>query len=160
MFTIHPQPPLPEVLELPQYRLVQPLFKQPDYLKRGDRILLVQGNEWTQVKLDSHSGTKNATNGSLYWNYSNLDGSNPRGGYLFPNQAWGVLRGDDIELDITQVQLLLPNDIPANVVNQPALEAEGTHDNDSEEDLVEQIPSDEDSVVIQQISDLETSSSP
>ena len=172
---VDPTLPLTEDFEPVQYILVQPLLNQADYLRPGDTVLLVHENEWIKVKLDSHSGFKDASNGSLYWNYSNLDKSNPRGSYLFPNQAWGVLRGNDINLDISQIQLLLPDGTPANFVDQPTHD-EQTSDADADTDdsptivlsdsmlaielLHDHVSSDEDAVTIQQIfSDQENSSS-
>ena len=73
--------------------LYQPKLNDENYLQVGDAVLLVQGQYWCKVILDSHSGDQDEFQGSLYWNYSDPDGSNPTGSYLFPGQSWGVLRG-------------------------------------------------------------------
>jgi hypothetical protein len=54
----------------------------------------------------------NVENHSLYWNYSALDGSNPTGGYLFPGQAWGVLRDELVNVDLSSVEIVMPRGYP------------------------------------------------
>ena len=102
-----PSPP-PE----PQERLLilnQPLCSDVDYMRPGETIAIVQGDVWCKVLLNSHTGKKHAKRNSLYWNYSALDGSNPTGSYLYPGESWGVLRGDEIHVDLSAVNIVLPN---------------------------------------------------
>ena len=94
----------------PVLHLVQPHFGEESYLRVGDILAIVQGDFWTKVVLTSHSGTHEATNSSLYWNYTDLDGSNPVGSYLFPGQAWGVLRNESALVDLSAVKIILPKD--------------------------------------------------
>ena len=70
---------------------------------------MVQGDSWCKVILHSHPGISDAQEGSLYWNYSLEDGSNPTGGYLFPGKSWGVLRGPVKDVDISQAEIILPD---------------------------------------------------
>ena len=78
-------------------------------MRPGETIAIVQGDVWCKVLLNSHTGKKHAKRNSLYWNYSALDGSNPTGGYLYPGESWGVLRGDEIHVDLSAVNIVLPN---------------------------------------------------
>ena len=89
--------------------LYQPKLNDENYLQVGDAVLLVQGQYWCKVILDSHSGNQDEFQGSLYWNYSDPDGNNPTGGYLFPGHSWGVLRGPWKDVtDFNSVQIVLP----------------------------------------------------
>ena len=88
--------------------LYQPVYGQPDYLKAGEIVLLVVGDNWVKVQLNSHSGTSDAYGGSLYWNYTSEDGSYQNGGYLLPGQSWGVLRGADRDIDLEETSIVLP----------------------------------------------------
>ena len=72
----------------------------------------VQGDSWCKVILTSHSGYRDDENHSLYWNYSALDGSNPTGGYLFPAQAWAVLRDELVNVAISSVEIVMPRGYP------------------------------------------------
>ena len=99
---LEPQPPSVQIY------LRQPHFGQPNYLKVGETVLLVQGDTWQKVILHSHSGVSDAQAGSLYWNYSLEDGSNLTGGYLFPGESWGVLRGEEKDLDISLAEIIIP----------------------------------------------------
>jgi hypothetical protein len=74
----------------------------------GDVVALVQGDAWCKVVLSSHSGHKDVKDQSLYWNYAALDGSKTTGSYLFPGDSWGVLRDDDAQVDLSQVDIELP----------------------------------------------------
>ena len=94
-----------------QLFLHQPLLGESDYLKPGDTVLLVQDDEWRKVVLISHTGIKNQRNDSLYWNRKALDGSNPTGGYLFPGQAWGVLRNEWKDADLSEVDIHFPESL-------------------------------------------------
>ena len=115
-----PQLPLDPVREVqhiqnqPQQslHLYQPLYGQKSYLKPGDIVVLIQDDYWRKVILHSHSGRKDAKNHSLYWNYSALDGSRLAGGYLFPGQAWGVLRNELVDLDLSKVDIVMPGENP------------------------------------------------
>ena len=89
--------------------LNQPLCSDVDYMRPGEMIAIVQGDVWCKVLLNSHTGRKRAKRHSLYWNYSALDGSNPTGGYLYPGESWGVLRGDEMHVDLTAVNIVLPD---------------------------------------------------
>ena len=110
--------------ELPKLHLFQPFYGQKSYLRCGDIVALVQGDSWCKVILASHSGYGDARNHSLYWNYSALDGSQPTGGYLFPGQAWGVLRNELVHVDLSSVEIVMPEGFPhtnsENVVNVDA----------------------------------------
>ena len=104
-------PSLPdETLPIPptSVHLYQPIYGQPDYLKPGEIVLLVVGDNWLKVELNSHSGTSDAYGGSLYWNYTSEDGSYQNGGYLLPGQSWGVLRGADKDIDVAETSIILP----------------------------------------------------
>ena len=108
-----PQEPLGQGLEpppLPNLHLIQPAYGQKAYLKVGDIVALVQGDAWCKVILTSHSGHRDAKDHSLYWNYEALDGSNQTGGYLFPGEAWGVLRHQQANVDLSEVEFVLPFD--------------------------------------------------
>ena len=100
--------PSPQVNSIQNLHLYQPLYGQRDYLHPGDVVLLVHGDSWCKVILHSHTGVKDVLNGSLYWNYYLADGSHFTCGYLFPGESWGVLRGGDRYLDISQVNIVLP----------------------------------------------------
>ena len=41
-----------------------------------------------------------------------MDGSNPTGGYLFPGQAWGVLRDELVNVDLSSVEIVMPRGYP------------------------------------------------
>jgi len=86
------------------------LYGQDSYLRAGDTVALVQGDSWSKVILTSHSGHRDAQNHSLYWNYEDLDGSHPEGSYLFPGQAWGVLRNELVDVDLSSVEIVLTNE--------------------------------------------------
>ena len=102
--SLSPNPPRASLI------LKQPLCTYPDYMRPGEIVALVQNDVWDKVVLNSHTGRKRATNGSFYWNYSSLDGSNPTGGYLHPGQSWGVLRGKDVGVDLSTVNIMMPQD--------------------------------------------------
>ena len=85
--------------------LFQPLYGEPNYLAAGDIVAVVQDDSWCNVVLTPHSGVKDEFNNSLYWNYAALDYSNPVGSYLFPGQAWGVLRGGVLRRELASVGL-------------------------------------------------------
>ena len=102
--------PIPNNFQRQKLYLKQPVFGNQDYLKTGDKILIVQGDVWSKVILRSHSGRADARNGSLYWNYSDVNDENETGGYLFPGQSWGVLRGDWAQVsDFSDIDIILPN---------------------------------------------------
>ena len=116
---IHDQPPFPTL------HLNQPLYGQKSYLKCGDTVALVQGDSWCKVILTSHSGYRDARNHSLYWNYSALDGSQPTGGYLFPGQAWGVLRNELVDVDLSSVEIVMPEGYPTTSESDVNVDEEG-----------------------------------
>ena len=95
---------------IPSLHLHQPVYGQDSYLRAGDAIVLVRGEEWVKVILSSHSGHLDARDGSLYWNYAAPNGSHATGGYLYPGESWGVLCGEDAQVDLTQVRIVLPGD--------------------------------------------------
>ena len=101
MFHAYDQQPSPPVNPIQNLHLYQPLYGHCDYSKSGDTVLLVHGDLWCKVILHSHTGASDALNGSLYWNYYLEDRSHFTGGYIFPGQSWGVLRGGDRYLDIS-----------------------------------------------------------
>ena len=102
--------PIPNNFQRRKLYLKQPVLGSQDYLKPGDKILMVQGDVWNKVILRSHSGRADALNGSLYWNYSDVNDENETGGYLFPGQSWGVLRGDWAQVsDFSDIDIILPN---------------------------------------------------
>ena len=104
--------PAPEVNDAPPLRLIQPLFGDPNYLKSGDHVAMVLDGMWNTVVLMSNTGRKHLQNNSLYWNFKTLDGSLTTGSYLFPGQAWGVLRDDDKNVDLSRVEIVLPRNPP------------------------------------------------
>ena len=71
-------------------------------------IVVVQDHHWQKALLTSHSGICDLRHGSLYWNFTDLDGSNTRGGYLYPGQSWGVLGDRDKYIDLSEVQIEIP----------------------------------------------------
>jgi hypothetical protein len=103
----------------PTLRLSQPTYGQKKYLKVGDVVALVQGDAWCKVVLSSHSGHRDVKDQSLYWNYAALDGSNTTGSYLFPGDSWGVLRDDDAQVDLSQVDIELPGHCDVEPVVNP-----------------------------------------
>ena len=111
VFHASDQQPSPQVNPVQNLHLYQPLYGHRDYLKTGDTVLLVHGDLWCKVILHSHTGASDALNGSLYWNYYLEDGSHFTGGYLFPGESWGVLRGGDRYIDISQVNIVLPQQV-------------------------------------------------
>ena len=115
----HNNPEQVQPLPRPTLPLSQPLYGQKKYLKVGDIIAIVQGDVWCKVVLSSHSGHKNAKKKSLYWNYTAMDGSNPTGSYLFPGESWGVLRGEEIHVDLAQVDIIHPNQPDDGPVGDP-----------------------------------------
>ena len=90
------------------YLLHQPLHSDPDRLHRGDIIVVVHEGTWSKAKLSSHSSLAERDNGSLYWNYAYLDGSHARGSYLHRGKSWGVLRREDIEMDLSSINFVIP----------------------------------------------------
>ena len=86
--------------------LYQPKLGSKDYLKKGDVIVLVYKGYWTKAILTRSSRTPSGQ--SLYWTYSNLDGSETRGSYLHPGASWGVLRGEDVNVDLSSVRIVMP----------------------------------------------------
>ena len=92
----------------PKLHLFQPLYGEPNYLAAGDIVAVVQDDCRCKVVLTSHSGITDVSHNSFYWNYTALDYSNPVGSYLFPGQAWGVLRGELDSVDLRDVDIVLP----------------------------------------------------
>ena len=86
--------------------LYQPKYGDEDYLQVGDIIVIVHNDYW--VKAILHKYSMWPKNDSLYWTYSNLDGSDTRSGYLFPGESWGVLRGDDLYIDVSTARITFP----------------------------------------------------
>ena len=142
----------------PKLHLFQPLYGEPNYLAAGDIVAVVQDDCWCKVILASHSGVKDVFNNSLYWNYTALDYSNPVGGYLFPGQAWGVLRGELANVDLSDFEIVLPTmavsvddsepdtadsddssvaQIEENVVVVDAVDSDVSYEPENEEDSVE-----------------------
>ena len=135
-------------------QLFQPLYGQKDYLKVGDMVALVQGDSWCKVVLISHSGHKDALQDSLYWNYSALDGSNPTGSYLFPGQAWGVLRGDLSHVDLSVMDIIMP---PTTTV---AAEASVDSDDDETPDAENKQAGESDRDINNDVLDVDTTDEP
>ena len=82
--------------------------------------ILVKDGFWQRARLVSHAGKKSLRNGSLYWNISGIDDMWTMGCYLFPGQSWGVLRGPDLHLDLTNATFVNP----ALPLNQEEAESE------------------------------------
>ena len=91
----------------PTLHFFQPLYGEPNYLAAGDIVAVVHDDCWCKVVLASHSGVKDVFHNSLYWNYTALDYSNPVCSYLFPGQAWGVLRVELASVDLSDVEIVL-----------------------------------------------------
>ena len=108
-----------QLLPCPTLHLSQPTYGQKKYLKVGDVVALVQGDAWCKVVLSSHSGYRDVKDQSLYWNYAALDGSNTTGSYLFPGESWGVLRDEDAQVDLSQVDIELPGQLAVEPVLNP-----------------------------------------
>ena len=105
-----PPEPLNQCEDHQALHLFQPRFGDPDYLKVGDTIALVFEEVWSKAILQSHTGCKQAKNHSLYWNFKVLDSSFETGGYLFPGQSSGVLRGGFESVQLDDVDIILPED--------------------------------------------------
>ena len=86
--------------------LHQPKYGDDDYLQVGDIIVIVHNDFWVKAILHKYSVWPR--NHSLYWTYSNLDGSDTRSGYLLPVESWGVLRGNDLNIDVSTAQISFP----------------------------------------------------
>ena len=142
----------------PKLHIFQPLYGEPNYLAAGDIVAVVQQDCWCKVVLTSHSGVKDVFNNSLYWNYTALDYSNPVGGYLFPGQAWWVLRGELASIDLSDFEIVLTTiavsvddsdadtvdsddssvaQIEENVVVVDAVDSDVSYEPENEEDSVE-----------------------
>ena len=126
----HDPPPLP----YPALHLHQPAYGQKDYLRAGEAIVLVQNTMWVKMIFSSHTGHMDAKHGSLYWNYAAPNGSHPTGGYLFPGESWGVLRGADAAVDLSQVEIVLPGQQPADIVGS-ATESDSSAVTDTDSDI-------------------------
>ena len=114
-------PAAQEEAGLPYY-LLQPRAKSgpprhPPYLGSGEVIVLrdQQGQQgWHRARLTSHTGKYK--NSSYEWGYY-VQPANPAHqgdadevwAYLEPGADWGVLRGVDIALDLSKLQLCLPD---------------------------------------------------
>ena len=81
--------------------------------------MFTENNGWQKARLMNNSGYRHYKKGSYYWNFCDMDGENARGAYLYPNQLWGVLRGDDVRVDVNSTTFFTPdgstsavNDVP------------------------------------------------
>ena len=92
----------------PTLHFFQPLYGEPNYLAAGDIVAVVQDDCRCKFVFTCHSGITDVSHNSFYWNYTALDYSNPVGSYLFPGQAWGVLRGELDSVDLRDVDIVLP----------------------------------------------------
>ena len=89
--------------------LYQPKYGDADYLKVGETIVVVYKDFWSKAVLLHHAPkSKHFSNGSLLWTYSDLNGKNKRSSYLFPGESWGVLRGEDLDIDVASTEFILP----------------------------------------------------
>ena len=88
--------------------LQQPSISDRNYLQRDETIVLVKDGFWQRARLLSHAGKRSLKNGSLYWNISGIDDKWTMGCYLFPGQSWGVLRGPDKYMDLTNATFVNP----------------------------------------------------
>ena len=98
-------------LHAEDYVLHQPLHSDEDHLHKGDVIVVVHHDLWKKARLPSNSSLQDLRNESLYWNYIDIDGTNPRvprGSYLLKGQSLGVLHGVDVNLDLSLVNLVVP----------------------------------------------------
>ena len=142
-------PPLraPFTVSLP---MLQPKVKRKGEIKVGDTLLRFskKTRNWEKVRL-SKKFTKHYQNGSYKFEYTNLDGSQPRRNFFSPGGYWSLLQEDEIDLDLaeltTDLEITHQNtseDEPMleqpEHVRQPVLENELLHPENStfEEELL------------------------
>ena len=101
----------------PKLHFFQTLYGEPDYLAAGDLVAVVQDDCRCKVVLTSHSGITDVSHNSFYWHYTALDYSNPVGSYLFPGQAWGVLRGELDSVDLSDVDIVSTDESEADTAD-------------------------------------------
>ena len=84
--------------------MVQPKVKQKGELKVGDVLLRFskKSHYWEKVRLTKKFG-KVYRQGSYKFEYTNLDGSQPRRNFFSPGAFWSLLREDEIDLDLDQL---------------------------------------------------------
>ena len=84
--------------------MVQPKVKRKGELKVGDVLLRFSKKSqcWEKVRLTQKFG-KLYQQGSYKFEYTNLDGSQPRRNFFSPGAFWSLLQGDEIDLDLAQL---------------------------------------------------------
>ena len=79
------------------YFLKQPKSKQSGALKVGETIIVKTQDGWQKAQLEA--STKEYKNGSYMWTYHFQDSGDACSSFLSPGESWGVLRGDNQDLD-------------------------------------------------------------
>ena len=111
-----PGPHPPENLLYHRLTLLQPMAKSANAPRKGDILAFKMTDGWVKVKLISNSGYKHVKYNSHYWNIMDLSTEEMFGSYLIQDQFWGVLRGEDKEVNLQTTQLMTPDGI---VVHDP-----------------------------------------
>ena len=93
--------------EMPMF---QPKVKKKGELKVGDTVLRFskKSKSWEKVRLSKKYG-KIYQNGSYKFEFTDLDGSNPRRNFFYPGAYWSQLNEEEVDLDLatltTQVDI-------------------------------------------------------
>ena len=97
---------------VPRHTLVQPKARTPEALKEGDLVIYCYDdvqNLWCRILLIEHIGNSSFRKDSLYWNFLVEGTGENDGAYFHQDQKWGVLRGADRELDVSNTILMTPD---------------------------------------------------
>ena len=89
---------IPFTEDLPMH---QPKVKKKGELKVGDILLRLskKTQTWEKVRLSKKYG-KIYDNGSYKFEYTDLDGSNPRRNFFPPGAFWSLLNEEEVDLDV------------------------------------------------------------
>ena len=94
----------PKVKDL--YYLHQPKAKQKKALTVGELVITKTTDGWLKAKLESK--TLEYKDGSYMWTYHFLETGDACSSFLSPGDAWGVLRGEDVDLDFSRLEPQMP----------------------------------------------------
>ena len=90
--------------------MFQPKVKKKGELNVGDTVLRFskKSHSWEKVRLSKKYG-KIYQNGSYKFEFTDLDGSNPRRNFFYPGAYWSQLNEEEVDLDLatltTQVDI-------------------------------------------------------
>ena len=98
---IPPPPLLPGEKKVPYY-LIQPKPKASNYLKAKDIIILETGGEWKKAQLISR--LKEYVSIGYKWKFNLLENGEKREMLLASKGQWGLVAGEDLELDFTRLE--------------------------------------------------------